>query len=125
MIAFEISIDGEPACTAGVSPAGVVSVVATWVRRGPGGSESRAAPAESFEEELTFDVGGLVHEPDGAAVNLSWLRRTLTPGQRITITVLETEAVDPPERRVREDPARVAQQQRQYYERLKREYGDA
>ena len=112
MIAFEISIDGRKACTAGVSPAGVTSVIATWVRR------------ESSEEELCLEVGGLSHDPDGASVHLRWLRQPLRPRQRIVIDVLETEAVDPPERREREDPARVAQQKRAYYERLKREYGD-
>ena len=118
MIAFEISIDGQRACTAGVSPSGVASVIATWVRR-PSGE-----PADGLEEELTLEVGGLAHDPDGASVHLSWLRQPLKPGQHVTIAVLEAEVVDPPRQRVREDPARAAQQKRQYYERLKREYGE-
>jgi hypothetical protein len=125
MIAFEISIDGRPACTAGVSPAGVASVIATWVCRPSSESAAGVALGDCLEEELTLDVGGLAHDPDGASVHLSWLRQPLKPGQQITITVLETAVVDPPQKRIREDPGRAAQQKRQYYERLKREYGDA
>jgi hypothetical protein len=76
-------------------------------------------------EELTLDVGGIAHDPDGASVHLSWLRQPLKVGQRITVTVLETDVVDPPQKHVREDPVRAAQQKREYYERLKREYGEA
>jgi hypothetical protein len=124
MIAFEISIDEQQACTAGVSPSGVTSVIATWVRRPSSETASDLPLGDRFEEELTLDVGGLAHDADGASVHLRWLRQPLKPGQRITITVLETEIVDEPQKRAREDPAQAAQQKRQYYERLKREYGE-
>ena len=81
MIAFEVSIDGRRACTAGVS-AGVTSVIATWVCR-PSRDPESGEPAA------------------------------------------ETEAADPPRSREREDPARVAGRKREYYERLKREHGEA
>jgi hypothetical protein len=101
MIAFEISIDGRRACTAGV-PAGVTSVIATWVRRPSRDPESGESVADSFEEELTLEVGGLTHDQDGASVHL-----------------------DPPRSREREDPTRVAGRKREYYQRLKREHGEA
>jgi hypothetical protein len=125
MIAFEIWIDGQKACTAGVTPSGVTSVVTSWVRRPSHDPESGEPVGHRFEEELTLDVGGLTHDPDGASVYLSWLRQPLRPGQRITVAVVETEAADPPPSRSREDPAGAAQRKREYYERLKREYGDA
>ena len=125
MIAFVISIDGQRACTAGVAPSGVTSVVASWVRRPSRDSTSGEPIGDGFEEELTLDVGGLTHDPDGASVHVSWLRQPLKPGQRITVAVVETEAADPPGHREREDPAWAAQRKREYYERLKREYGDA
>jgi hypothetical protein len=81
--------------------------------------------SDRFEEELTLDVGGLTHDPDGASVHVRWLRQPLTPGQRITVAVVETETADPPQNREREDPAWAAQRKREYYERLKLEYGDA
>jgi hypothetical protein len=125
MIAFEISIDGRNACTAGVSPAGVTSVIATWVRRPARDPASGDVIQDRFEEELTLDVGGLTHDPDGALVHLRWLRQALRPGQRVTLTVVDTEAADPPQSREREDPTRAAERKREYYERLKREYGEA
>ena len=124
MIAFEISIDGQKACTAGVAPSGVTSVIANWIRRPRRDPVSGEAINHSFEEELTLDVGGLTHDPDGASVHLTWLRQPLRPGQRITVAVVDTEAADPPKQREREDPAWAAQRKREYYERLKREYGD-
>ena len=124
MIAFEVSIDGRKACTAGV-PAGVTSVVATWVRRPLRDSDSDQPAGGRFEEELTLEVGGLTHDPDGASVHLRWLRQPLAVGQLVTLAVVETEATEPPTRREREDPTWVAQRKREYYERLKREYGEA
>jgi hypothetical protein len=123
MIAFEISIDGEKRCTAGVIDLGVVTVIAAWARR------TNADPTDptafgKIEEELTLDVGGLSHDPDGAAVQLRWLRETVRPGQRITLTILQTDTVDTPEMR-REDPVATQRKKREYYEMLRREYGEA
>jgi hypothetical protein len=125
MIAFEISIDGQKKCTAGVSDLGVTSVIASWVRRASRDPTSGQPIPGHFEEELTLDVGGLSHDPDGAPVHARWLRQPLKPGQHITIAVVETEKADPPRSREREDPTRAERQKREYYERLKREYGEA
>lgn len=125
MIAFEISIDGEKRCTAGVSDLGVTSVIASWVRRVSRDEVSGEPIHGRFEEELTLDVGGLAHDPDGAPVQISWLRQPLKPGQQIILAVVDTEKADPPETRKREDPAWNERRKREYYERLKREYGDA
>jgi hypothetical protein len=65
MIAFEISIDGQKNCTAGVADMGVTSVIASWVRRASRDASSGEAIPGRFEEELTLDVGGLAHDPDG------------------------------------------------------------
>jgi hypothetical protein len=125
MIAFEISIDGQRKCTAGVSGLGVASVIASSVRRASRDPSSGEPILDSFEEELTLEVGGRSHDADGASVDLTWLRQALRPGQRITLAVVETEEADPPGTRVREDPAWAMRRRREYYERLKREYGEA
>ena len=124
MIGFEISIDGQKACTAGVGDLGVVSAIASWVRRVSRDPSSGTPIPGQFEEELTFHVGGLAHDADGAGVNVSWLDQSLNVGQRITLTVVDTTQVNRPRTRHREDPALVEHQKREYYERLKREYGD-
>jgi hypothetical protein len=125
MIAFEISIDGRQTCTAGLPDLAVVSVMANWVRR-PSRDPTSGEPIPGrFEEELTLDVGGLTHDADGAPVHVSWLRQALKVGQQIAFSVVETEDVDPPPTRHRDDPTRSAQREREYYERLKRKYGEA
>ena len=125
MIAFEIAIDGRKQCTAGTSGSGVTSVIATWVRRAAHDSTSRQPAPGAFEEELTLHVGGLWPNPDGARLHVQWLQHALKVGERITITVIDTEEVDPPLTRTREDPAASERQKRAYYERLKAEYGEA
>ena len=125
MIAFEISIDGEKRCTAGVPDLGVMSAIASWVRRVAHDPASGEPIPGRFEEELALEVGGLTHDPDGGAVHVRWLRQPLQPGQRITLTVVETEAADPPRSRERTDPAWTEQRKREYFERMKREFGEA
>lgn len=125
MVAFQISIDGQRVCTAGIGDLGALSVIATWVRRvtpGPAADEDRSEP---FEEELTLDVAGLTHDTDGADVNVKWLERSLRVGQRLTVAIVDTSDVDDPTTRRRQDPAWAEHRKREYYERLKREYGDA
>jgi hypothetical protein len=99
--------------------------MANWVRRASRDSVSGQPIPGRFEEELALDVGGLAHDPDGAAVHINWLRQPLQPGQRITIAIVETEHADPPKASAREDPTSAERRKREYYERLKREYGDA
>jgi hypothetical protein len=124
MIAFEISIDGQRKCTAGVSDLGVTSVMANWVRRVARDPASEQPIPDRFEEELTLDVGGLTHDPDGGSVQVRWLRQPLKLGQQVTLAIVETEAADPPSTRERTDPKWAEQRKREYYERLKREYGE-
>lgn len=125
MIGFEISIDDQRVCTAGIGDLGALSVIATWVRRVPPGAPSDEDQSDRFEEELTLDVAGLARDVDGANVNLKWLERSLRVGQRLTVTIVDATHIDEPTSRQREDPAWVEQRKREYYERLKREYGDA
>ena len=125
MIAFEISIDGERKCTAGIGELGVASVIATWVHRASREPSSGRILAGQFEQALTLEVGGLTHDPDGGSVQLRWLQQPLKLGQQVTLAIVETEAADPPWTRERTDPAWTEQRKRAYYERLKQEYGEA
>jgi hypothetical protein len=125
MIGFETAINGQKVCTAAVGDMGVVSVIATWVRRASRGVTSAATIPDQFEEELILDVGGLAREADGSAVDVKWIAQPLVVGQQIRLTVVNTEVADPPKTRHRDDPADVERSKREYYERLKRECGDA
>ena len=125
MIAFEVSVDGGKRCVAGIQDVGVVSLIASRVRRAAVDPASGRPIPGQVEEELTLDVGGLEHDPDGAPVNVRWLRQSLEVGQRIILTVVDAAEADSPEHRERQDPAWTQQRKREYYERLKREFGDA
>lgn len=121
MMAFEIQLNSEPLCTAGIEPAGVLTVITTWLRR----TESDSTSGEIFEseEELTLNVGGFTNS-DGANVNLKWIDRTLQVGDEICIKVTCTSQVDEPLSSERENPNFVEQQEQRYYEQLKHKYGD-
>src|SRR6266478_9985754 len=107
MIAFDISIDGQKLCTAGVDGAGVLSAIATWVRRASRDASSGAPVPSQFDEHLTLHVGGMEHDADGAGVHVTWVDRSLSVGQQITLAVVDVDSVDAPSSQQREDPARA------------------
>jgi hypothetical protein len=115
MIAFTISLNGTEVCTAGVRDVGVLSAIVTWVRRRPKNSRRGRAT----EEQLVFEVGGLDSD---ANEHLKWLSQRLRVGDRVAIDVIESESVDTPKRRHRDDPGMVEREKRRYFERLKKEY---
>lgn len=116
MIAFKVSLNGKEVCTAGVREFGVVSANITWVRRKP----EQSRDGNSIEEELTADVGGL---DSSANEHLKWLGRRLHLGDRITVEIVESESVDKPERRYRDDPGKVERAKKRYLESVKKELG--
>lgn len=116
MIAFKVSLNGTKVCTAGVRDVGVLSAIVTWVRRKPENSQS----GRGIEEELGLEVGGLDSD---ANEHLKWLSRRLRVGDRLAIEVIESETVDKPKRRHRDDPRMVERAKRRYSERLKKAYG--
>jgi hypothetical protein len=124
MIAFEIQLNGEHICTAGVDQEGVLTTIATWVKRTVSDPTSDELTNFEFEEELMFDVGGLTHSSDGANVELKWIDRTLQVGDEICIKVVRTSQVDEPMRREQEDLNFLERQEQQCYEQLKRKYVD-
>jgi len=95
MIAFEILLNGEPQCIAGVGDLGVISAIICWVRR-------KALPAGTVipdwePEELSLDVGGIDSHTDE---HLKWIKRAIAVGDEITLRVFETDRIDPPEIRM-------------------------
>ena len=112
MVAFKVSLNGKNVCIAGVRGLGVLSAIATWMRRRP-------ERAGDTEKALLLEVAGLDSD---AKEHLKWLRRGLRIGDRVAIEILESPRVDTPKRRHRDDPAVVGRAKRRYFERLKKEY---
>ncbi len=116
MIAFEVRVNDELICTAGLEDFGVLSAIISWVRRRPENSLDR----KSIEEELTAEIGGL----NSLDEHLTWLSKALMVGDSFSLRIVNVDKVDAPIRKYKDDPAAIAQAKREYYEELKREFGD-
>lgn len=112
MIAFEIWLNGEHICTAGVEQKGSLNAITTWAKRTDSISE----------EELKFYVGGLVCDSEDNNVFFKWIDRNLEVGDEINIKIVQASEVDKPISEKRELANFVEEQQRRYYEKLKQKY---
>ena len=122
MICFEIFINGEKICTAGIdSEFGVLTSILTWVKRDLN-QFSLKDRHKMLEEELDFNVGGHISYGKNDYENLDWIKKSLSPGDEIKIKIIESPQADEPSSRARSDPAFVEKQKRKYFERLKKEY---
>src|SRR5262245_28969081 len=103
MIAFQIRLNGRALGTAGIDTPGVLTTIATWMKRARHAKDGHAGEAR-FVEELTLDVGGLTHDRTGANVHVSWIRRRLEVGDEIQLKVVEVRRTTRPRWRRRDDP---------------------
>ncbi len=87
MIAFEVSINGEKVCTAGLLPLGVISAILSYTRLAEG-------------ETLHFGVNGAVSDQAENGDYLTWIAETLQPGDTITIRIVEVAESDEPKERI-------------------------
>jgi hypothetical protein len=124
VISFEVFVNGERFCLAGVGERGVLSAIATWSQRtGPPPPGVEATEEEWTEETLELDVGGFYRNgPTGDGEHLRWLKRELKPGDVITINIVETESWDEPSTRTPYVSKDETERERQYYMRLKRKF---
>ena len=126
MLAFELFVDDERICLAGMEDWAVMSVILSAVRAQEGSGRPR-------EATLGVSVGGLSeHNAEGVAHHARWARIDLATGSRISVNVVDTDHPDPPARRYRSDrqvqePAfsedEIEQMEREDYERLKAKFG--
>jgi hypothetical protein len=107
MTTFEVYLNGEKVCIAGIANPGVLTAILTWA------SANRERP------DLDLAVAG--HEE---AQDLRWLHRKVQTGDVIEIRVVEQPVCDEPEHRQAEDPQLLEKAQRNHYRRLKAKYGD-
>jgi hypothetical protein len=91
MICFEVEINGEIACVAGVGETGVLTSILTWAKNNPASSTERSV------NELNLTVGGLkIDETNAGKAHLDWVRRDLQVGDQIRIKVIECSECDAP-----------------------------
>lgn len=92
MIAFEIHLNGEKLCVAGIGEHGVLSQHLSWVGRNP-----KADEEEVQTREPHLHVGGLVNDE-----HLNWIKQTsVNVGDEIVIAIVEIASADEPIHRER------------------------
>lgn len=106
-ICFEVRINDEQPTVAGLADINVLTALFTFV---------------AAHRELSLRVGGLISRSEHDSEHLEWLERDLTPGDAVTIRIVESDAPAEPAERRRDDPSFLAKQERAYYEHLRRKY---
>jgi hypothetical protein len=106
-ICFEVSVNGEAPVVAGAEHVGVLSAIVSYVLR---------------HGELGIAVGGLLSQPGMEDEHWSWLRRDLRVGDELLIKVVQDQQPTEPVKRVRQSAVFPENEERAYYERLKRKY---
>ena len=106
MRAFEIYVNGERLCLAGVSSAGVVTAIIEYLGRD--------------EEHLHLHVGGLLI-PEREHV--TWRDRSLSVGDDVRIKILESDKVDAPTKRSPRNPKKEIQAQKRYVRMMAKKFG--
>jgi hypothetical protein len=102
-LCFEVTINQDNPVAAGAPEANVLSAIVSYVTE---------------RNELTLEVGGLASNSE----RLDWISRDLKVGDVMVIRIVESNAPDPPVKRHRDEPSFLADQERAYYERLRRKY---
>lgn len=93
MIAFEVRLNGEKICVAGIGNHGVLSQTLSWCPREPKADSDEASQAR----KPSFYIGGLVNEE-----HIDWIRyQDVEIGDEFTIVIVEVESADEPTHRER------------------------
>jgi hypothetical protein len=106
MRAFEIYINGERLCSAGVSNAGIFTATIEYL----GGDE----------EHFHLDVSGLLIPEQELLI---WQERRLSVGDDVRIRILESDKVDAPTERFPTNAKQDIQAQKRYVRMMARKFG--
>jgi hypothetical protein len=108
MRAFEICLNGEKLCIAGIGDDGVLSAIIHWVTGGSGA-------------DLRLYVGGLINP---RKEHVSWIEhRNLSVGDVIQVKVVAADSVDEPTRRTADETASALEDRKQYVRRMAKQLG--
>jgi hypothetical protein len=89
MRAFEVSVNGEKLCLAGIGVDGVLTAIVNWAGRQGEGS-------------FFLEVGGLISQ---TKEHVHWIsQKPLSVGDNIQVKIIETDATDNPIKKYRLDP---------------------
>jgi hypothetical protein len=125
MIVFEVQINEQTVCTAGVGDLGVLTAILKWVKREPNNCPDGLAIEEWSAEELDLSIGGSVGHGKHGHEFLDWVRaQRVSLGDEIRIKILDQPDCDPPAAKRIETSEFVQERKREYFEELKEEFAD-
>jgi ClpX C4-type zinc finger len=97
MKCFEVTINGQKVCTAGIGDDGVLTSILSLVAKTQTASElSPESGNETPSESLNLRVGGLASSTVGVNEAVEWLHRDLEVGDEIVIRIIEAPDCDDP-----------------------------
>lgn len=110
MIAFEIFLNGEKFCTAGVdADYGMLTAMLAWVKRDIGQLPVEMR-SDVSAEDLRMTISGQKSVAAQDVENLQWPNVALKPGDDIRIRVVDAGPIDPPEKTKKIHPKYVKKQ---------------
>ena len=108
MCVFEVYLNGQKLCLAGIGEDGVLTTIVNWVK-GRGGTN------------MFLQVGGLRSHADE---HVTWVnQRPLQVGDQIQIKLVEASEADKPIEKYRSDPKQRLKAQKNYVQRMAKELG--
>ena len=96
---FEVAVNGERLCIAGMEGFGVLGAVLSWVKRNPECFPESAPPSDLEKwsaEEVSLDVAGSDGSDVQESKSLKWVDKVLKVGDVIEIRILPPGPVDSP-----------------------------
>jgi hypothetical protein len=113
MLAFEIYLNDQKLCRAGIGDSGVLSAIVTWA--------ATTMSTGARNESLFLNTSGLIN-PDGRHV--SWINhKNLGVGDRVLVNIVEAASVDEYQKRDPADDARLRQAKEEQVRRSAKELG--
>jgi hypothetical protein len=106
MRVFEVFLNGERLCCAGIENAAVLDVIVNHVKH-------------NEERDEWIDVGGLTN----AGEFVKWANRPLGAGDEIRIKVLESNSADEPRERKRRNVGQELEDQKRYVREMAKQLG--
>jgi|SRR5216683_1263147 len=125
MLCFEVHLNGQRLCTAGIGDFGVLSAMITWVSHTP--EKLARWAAEGLPEidamRVDLEVGGLNEDASEIREHVKWIKRSLAVGDEIKLQITEARESDSPQHRHRDDPALTLEHQKDYVRQMATELG--
>ncbi len=103
MICFDVEVNGEPYCRAGLDPTGVISVILNWIELRPDVlSSPRGQPGPHTSLSVSgYRVNGSISKDPEVSSDLThvhWgeMARHLEPGDEVRIRIVTADRADDP-----------------------------